>query len=432
MLLARAKLSREPLSAVTQRIFHAGREGRTWVDDSAFGIPFLSSSSILRADLSHLPFLAKKQAEGNPDFLVKQRWTLISRSGTVGRMAYVRPDMDGMACSEHAMRVVPNDSKIPPGYLYAFLSSKFGIPMVTSGTYGAIIQHIEPEHIADLPVPRLGIEMERQVAKLVDQASQLLQFYQSEISVATGLFFESVGLKDISSAEWHASGRDLGFEEQFPRADTFRALNFNPRYKHLCGQIMRCEWLPLGQVCMPGTLHRGGRYKRIDASEEYAYRLVGQKHLFWLEPAGRWIARSALGEGVLVEPGTVLIAAQGTLGESELFCRAEFAWGRGLENAYSEHILRAVANEAVMRRGCLFAFLRSESAFRMLRSISAGTKLQDHHYALRPQLPVPIPARQDQEIINAKVIEAYEARHSALGLLQRAATIVEESIEAAA
>jgi type I restriction enzyme S subunit len=52
------------------------------------------------------------------------------------------------------MRVVPDAEKIPPGYLYAYLSSKFGVPLVVGGTYGAIIQHIEPEHIANLPVPR--------------------------------------------------------------------------------------------------------------------------------------------------------------------------------------------------------------------------------------------------------------------------------------
>ncbi|WP_419650104.1 hypothetical protein, partial [Thiolapillus sp.] len=66
-------------------------------------------------------------------------------------MAYARPDMDGVACSEHVMRVVPNESLIKPGYLYAYLSSRFGVPIVVSGTYGAIIQHIEPHHIAELP-----------------------------------------------------------------------------------------------------------------------------------------------------------------------------------------------------------------------------------------------------------------------------------------
>src|SRR5690606_22828147 len=67
--------------------------------------------------------------------------------------------------------VVPDNSKIRSGYLHAFLTSKFGVPLVTSGTYGAIIQHIEPEHIADLPVPRLGSTVERKAHELVEEAA---------------------------------------------------------------------------------------------------------------------------------------------------------------------------------------------------------------------------------------------------------------------
>ena len=70
-------------------------------------------------------------------------------------MAFARPDMDGMASSQHFMRVA---EKIPPRYLYAYLSSKFGVPLVVDGTYSAIIQHI-----ADLLVPKLGKEVKQRV-----------------------------------------------------------------------------------------------------------------------------------------------------------------------------------------------------------------------------------------------------------------------------
>src|SRR5690606_11515365 len=128
-------------------------------------------------------------------------------------------------------------------------------------------------------------------------------------------------------------------------------------------RIKAGAWRPLGEICVPGTLRRGGRFKRVDAAPEHAYQLIGQKQLFWLRPEGRWVAKSGLGDDVLVEPGTILVPAQGTLGETELFCRAEFAWGPGAELAYSEHILRILADEDVMLRGCLYAFIRSETAF---------------------------------------------------------------------
>src|SRR5690606_34989194 len=115
---------------------------------------------------------SKKQVEANPALVLAEGWTLITCSGTIGRMAYARSDMKGMAGSQHFMRVAPDITKITPGYLYAYLSSRFGVPLIISGTYGAIIQHIEPQHIADLPVPRLGA-VEDQAHELIQGAADL-------------------------------------------------------------------------------------------------------------------------------------------------------------------------------------------------------------------------------------------------------------------
>ena len=262
-----------PLKEVTTGIFHAGREARLWVDTQEYGVPFLGSTDILQADHSTLSLMSKKQVKRNPNFTLGPKWTLITRSGTIGRMAYVRPDMVGMACSEHVLRVVPEESKIPPGYLYAFLSSKFGVPLVISGTYGAIIQHIEPHHISNLPVPRFDSDFELDVHSKLDESAQLLASYRRDIQKATEDLFASVGLRDITPDEWHHWGTDVGFTVQSIATPSLRALNFNPRFQRLAQQIERGPHKTLAEICLPGTLKRGGRFKRIDADSEHAYRL---------------------------------------------------------------------------------------------------------------------------------------------------------------
>ncbi|MCP4702422.1 MAG: restriction endonuclease subunit S, partial [Gammaproteobacteria bacterium] len=228
----------------------------------------------------------------------------------------------------------------------------FGVPQVVSGTYGAIIQHIEPEHIKDLPVPELPREVKIKSDRLINNAANLLTGFLKELETATTEFFKSVGLSDINAFIWHGLGRDLDFFHSFPNKESLRALNFNSRFKSLVKDIKTASWHPLGEICLPGTLRRGGRYKRIDAEPPHAYSLIGQKQLFALRPQGRWIAKSSAGEDVFVRPGAVLVAAQGTLGESELYCRSAFIWGKGLENAYSEHLLRVIADEDIMLSGC--------------------------------------------------------------------------------
>lgn len=412
-------------------IYNGPQFVRSFVDDPAYGVPFLGTSSMLRADLSNLPLLKKKDAYSpRLSYLkIEPGMILISCSGTIGRMVYARPDMEGMWSNQDILKVVPNIDRIPSGYLYAFLSSKYGVPLVTSGTYGAIIQHIEPGHILDLPVPRLSVVKEEEIDSLMNESASQAARYQELVSLATAKFFASIGLTDITALEWNRPGADIGFDVQLHDSNSLRALNYNPRYEALKKQLRSVPWKPLGEICEAGTLTRGGRFKRIDADPEYSRRLIGQKHLFWLQPEGRWIAKTALDADVLVEPGTVLIAARGTLGEHELYSRAEFAWGPGVELAYSEDILRARADERIMPRGCLFAFLRSETAFRMLRSISVGSKLQDHHHILRAQLPVPYPPGKVQQEIHNLVVEAYECRHRGVALENQARCLVEKAIE---
>lgn len=433
--LERLQAKKEPLYKLTKGfsggIYNGPQFVRNYVDDREYGVPFVTSGSMLLADFSRVALLSKRDAESAKlqHLRLSEGMTLITCSGTIGRMAYTRPDMETFWSSQDVMKVVPNPERILPGYLYAYLSSRYGVPMIVSGTYGAVIQHIEPRHIADLPVPRLGEAIEREAHNLVSEAARLRADYQRQVDQATALFFDAVGLRDITATEWHVQGPDLGFTVQQNPVKSLRALNYNPRFFLLCEKIRSGSWNPLVELCEPGTLQRAGRYKRIDADREHGCQLIGQRQLFWQRPEGRWVAGFALGEDVFVEAGTSLVAAQGTLGEGELYCRAEFIWDPATAHAFSEHMLRIIANERIIYRGCLFAFLRSETAFRMFRSISSGSKLQDNHYALLPNLPIPLPERGIQQEIHALVVDAYEKRHRSNALEDQAVELVQHAIE---
>jgi type I restriction enzyme S subunit len=421
------KFNTEPLKALTKSIFHAGREGRQYVFDSQYGVPFMGSTDILAFDLTYQPMLSKEQVSRNSLFTIRKGWTLITRSGTTGRMAFARESMDGMACSEHVMRVVPDVNKVPEGYIFAYLSSRFGIPLIVSGTYGSIIQTIEPDHVVNLPVPRLG-NVEADADLLIQRSGALLTRSQVKLNEATELYLDSVRLSDITPTEWHSWGSDLGFATSLT-VKSLRALNFNPRFERLCQRIREGRHRLLGELCENGTLRSGPRFKRIDAAPEHSYQLIGQKQIFWLRPEGRWIAKSSVGEEVLVSDGTILVAAQGTLGEGELFCRAEYISGSMLERAYSQHFLRVIADKTQIERGALFSFMRSETAFRMLRSASTGSKLQDFHYAVLPSLPIPFPEREVRVRCCNYVLEAYQDRDEAIRLEDEARALVEHAIE---
>jgi hypothetical protein len=429
-LLEKLAMEKEPLYKVTQDIFSGSRFARIYVEDPKYGVPFLGSTDILNADLSDTPNISQKIIEHYPDLLLQEGWTLITCSGTIGRMTFSRPDMVGMAGSQHLMRVVPDPDKILPGYLYAYLSSKFGVPQVVEGTYGAIIQHIEPQHIADLPVPRLGSDVEDAAHQNISQAATLRCEYQSQVKAATARLFSSVGLQDITASEWHVMGRNLGFVHMLESDESLRAMNFNPRLEAFLTKLSQVPHMLLRDICRGGDLQRGLiRFKRIDCEPAYGVKLVGQRELFWWEPEGRWISSQELPDEVFMKNETVLIAARGTLGEHEVYCRGEFITGPWLDYAYSEDHLRVRPGNPSISGAFLFAFLRSEMVFRCLRSISMGTRQQDLHRSLLARLPVPMPDVTIRSEIEQLVRDAYKKRHEASRLEKEAVAMVEMAIQ---
>lgn len=434
-LEARKRLEALPntvrLDTVTDSIHHAGRFSRRWVQSPEHGIPFFSSTDILEADYSYLPYVAKSAAEENPRLLIRPRWTLVTRSGTVGRVTYARPDIDGFACSEHVMRVRPNEKCIPAGYLNTFLRSRFGIPMIVSSAYGAIIQHIEPYHLVDLPVPRFAADLEQRIHDLVEEAAHLRAAYQAGLNTATEDFFGSAGLPELIDYRWHEHASDSGFVVNDVPSSTLRALNFSPRAQSLLQKLRSVEHRVLGEICENGVLSRGVRFKRIDADEEYGIPLIGQRQAFWSRPEGRLISRGALPAEVFANDEAIMMAARGTLGEHEVYCRSILVTGSWLKNAYSEDFLRIESGDEEVPGAYMFAFFRSEVAFRIFRSLSTGGKQQDIHDGLRRQVPIPIARAADRERIAETVRQAFRHRDRADVLEDEALDLLTKAVEGA-
>ncbi|ROO53022.1 hypothetical protein EDC02_7979 [Micromonospora sp. Llam0] len=423
----------EPLHTVTARIFHSGRATREWTTDPAHGVPFLGSADIFEADLTNLPRITKRSFEKIPNLPLEPGWTLVTRSGmTAGRVTYARLSMAGAACSEHVMRVVPDLARIPAGYLYTFLASPFGIPIIKGGIYGTSVRHIEPSHVADLPVPRFGGGVEDRIDALISEAMQLRQRYEDGVREATRDLFVSAGIPELLDLRWHDQERDLGFTIERPTALSLRALNYSPRARRVIDTLRSVPHHPLGNICKGGYLGSGVRFKRVDANPEHGARLIGQRQGFWLRPEGRWINPNEAPADIYAKDETVLVAAQGTLGETEVFCRPVFVTGTWLENVYTQHFLRVVSGDPQVPGAYLFAFLRSEVAFRMLRSMSTGGKQQDIHESLRADLPVPMVVAADRERIAGVVRQAYRDRDDADRKEDEAFALLDKAVREAA
>src|SRR5688572_14092602 len=87
-------------------IFIPGRFRRIYVSDTNYGLPWLSPSDMLKADLSDIPYVSKKYTLIQDILRLQKGWLLLSRSGSIGNLVCVRDDMAGMIGSDDIIRIL--------------------------------------------------------------------------------------------------------------------------------------------------------------------------------------------------------------------------------------------------------------------------------------------------------------------------------------
>lgn len=415
----------ERLADVAEDIYHAGRESRIWVDSLEHGVPFMGSTDILASDLTFLPLISKKQISSNPKFTVGKGWTLITRSGTIGRMAYARPDMDGVACSEHVMRVVPNKELIKPGYLYSYLSSRFGVPIVVSGTYGAIIQHIEPHHVADLPVPRLG-ETENQAHDLIQGAADLRVEATELLRMAGQIVNEQFGFPEklvLSHRVFSCSLAPSTLALKRLEA-TYHDAVAQESDRLIAGVSRKDEFSTLGI-----SISETGRLKQVFVDEEYGAPFLTSGEIFRqrYEPV-RFLSNRLLPDESewATQEGDLLLARSGQVGG--IIGRGVWADSRFAGGCVSVDVLRLGAQNSQILPGYLYAyFFLTDVGYRQLIRTAAGSSIphlsaQDVSRLLIPRCDSALEVQINELVWNSgrKRADAQEKEDEAVALVERA------------
>lgn len=371
ILLEELPVKKEPLESLTKAIFNGPQFVRNYVTDPEYGVPFMTGSTMLLADLSDLPLLSKRDAQGTKlrHLKIEPGMSLISCSGSIGKMSYSREEMKGVWSSQDILKVVPDPERIPPGYLYAFLSSKFGVPLITSGTYGAIIQHLEPQHIAKLSVPRFGAALENEIHTLIEEAARLRTEANQRMMEAMEEYHQKTGLKKCierlfpSTFTW-ISVSSAGLQG---RLDT----NFHRAY-----HLLALEPFSRGDIrsCSVGSrakkISEPLRFKRIEINDSSAIGFFGTGTLGDVDPEPLYkIVGGAGAEPYRVDPFTLLVPRSGQI--YGIIGRCFQPIGKVLNSAITEDAIR-IHCESPEVSGFLFLALRSPFGLRQLKARCFG------------------------------------------------------------
>lgn len=429
-ILEKLACQKQPLHELTAGynggIYNGPVFRRRYVDDPEYGVPFLTSGTMLRADLSDIPYLSKVDAKSNKlSYLeLKPGMIMISCSGAIGNMVYVRGDMDGYWSCQDQLKVVADNDKVQSGYLYAFLKSKYGLPIVISGTYGAIIQHIEPQHIAALPVPRLGDTLESEIHRLVEEAAELRVEAVNEISEASHkvekllgwhkLPLPSSGVKEniVSSKKIHAEGR-------------IDVLFYSKDEEHVSQLLDKHNWEYLENI---SSIVKPGMFKRIMSTKEdggIAFHTGSELFLMEVKPKYYVSARTQNIEQCLLEPYWILIQAFGQRGG--LICRAMMTTDI-LDGASATDLQIQVKLDNKYDAGFVFAYLNSSPGYISLIRTPVGGSIPHIHPKDIRSLKVFWPDESTRHEIGKLAVSAWDNKDKAQRLEEKAIKILEDTI----
>ena len=117
-------------------------------------------------------------------------------SGTIGKVSFVSDTMDNLIFSHDLLRI---NSKNPSdaGYVYAYLKSKVGNKILLTNSYGAVITHIEPEHLASVPIPNAPDPLKLKIGNLITQSYAFRDESNALIDKATQLLIDELQLPAI-------------------------------------------------------------------------------------------------------------------------------------------------------------------------------------------------------------------------------------------
>ena len=425
LAVRRANTTIGQLGQHVQKVFYPNRFARVFVTE-ANGVPFMGSRSIFFYPATAEKFLAPSM-DILPSLYVQKNWTLVTRSGTVGRVLHTGQYLEGQAVTEDVIRVVPKN--IESGYVTAYLQSKFGNALLTTSQFGAVINHLEPSHIENLPFP-LFEEVDRlEIDRLMQGARILRERGARLIARARQDFYKFTKLPKLETLEapyLNSSLEVRAFEISVDQMQSRLDASYHIPEAELARETLAKSGLPVKQLGETANVYIPGRFKRVYVQKESGTPFLQGSHIPTLYPLSlKYLSKKAHpNQHVthILSVGDVLVSCSGTLGRIGLVSDALSGW------LGSQHIAR-VSPKLDLHNGYLYIFFQTPYGQRQILAQTYGAVIDELSEDQLRSVSVPIIDQKIQRKIGEPVLRAFALRDQANKLEQRAIQKLENLIE---
>ena len=405
--------------------YTGARFKRIWLKKS--NLPIYQPSSIV--DIKPTPdgYISHLTQVNIDELRVKKGQILMTCSGTIGKVALVSNTLDNCIFSHDLLRInCNNNSDI--GYIYTFLKSRVGNKILLTNSYGAVITHIEPEHLASVPIPNAPEDIKKKIHGLIMRSYELRDESNALLDEAEQILIDELKLPPIEEMrDTHDTVETFSVKlsELNKRAD---ASYHVPIVKTIVNHLKEHagEVTTIGDERVSKGVVLPGRFKRVYVEDNYGVRFLGGKELKQLDPATEKylskVAHKKQLEGSLgIKEHSILTPARGSLGDVILPCKHFVNW------AISDNVMQILSNKEMC--GYVYVFLNTAYGKELIKRFTYGGVVD----AIEPfhiqQVIVPLLKDKDKQArINGLALEANEKRYQAYCLEQEALKIMDDEV----
>lgn len=158
---------------ISREVILPGRFKRVYVDEG-YGRVFIGGKQLYELDPTNKKYLSNVHHGDriSRQLELHENMTLITCSGTIGKVALVGKHWENWTANQHIIRVVPASKDIA-GYLNIFLASDYGKALITRFTYGSVVDEIDDNHVRQIAIPLLkNHEVQKRINDLALEANE--------------------------------------------------------------------------------------------------------------------------------------------------------------------------------------------------------------------------------------------------------------------
>jgi len=419
------------INNLSERIFVGARVKRLFTN-SKEGIPYLMPIDLFMFNLKPRKWV-RRETEDLENWWVEPFTILITQSGTPGRCLLVNRLFKDKVVSPNVIRIVPNKEGYKAvGYIYAYLNTWIGQAFLTKDQYGATVKHIEPHHVAKIPVPRIP-DLEEKINKKILEAHKLREEAQELLLKAEEMIYSELGLPKIDEDDIEYFGGEIG---KLVKAFEIKASELDYRldasyHAPILRKIKECLFLSKYRLIKFGEaidrIFIPTRFKRpyVKNSDNGIPFLQGA-YIPMIRPMDvKYIWKGMKNiENVLLKKYWVLMTRSGTVGRIGFVSDYLDGW------AASEHILRIIVKNEV-NPGYIAIFLSSPYGEHQIKGKIYGAvvdEIAEQDTSLIENIDILLPDKDIQDKIGNLVIEAYNKKDRANQIEEEAIKELEQAL----